>query len=175
MHYRPPAFLKLDERPVLVPDHKEFETIAPGNIRVTGTWMMHPTKAISQPCLVLTDARKPFVPGRVVPVIIPLKEAYRWMREFHDPGELDDCFDRINGWLTLGFLPGAPGNAHDVHAVFDAIQCRLRDLVFMRPMPEAPAIKYGVHTPETIGELTVTDASTGDVVQEIEVTANVRH
>lgn len=169
-HYRPAAFMHLNERPVIVPEHCDFETVAPGNIRVTGTWMMHPSRPTSQPCLVLTDARKPFVPGRVVPIIIPLSEAWRWME---DVGSIEDSMRTVRDWIALGWLPGSPSNNADLILAYDAVQCRLRDLIAMTPMPEAPAVKYGVRDAQTVAELTITDRATGAVVQEIEVTAHV--
>lgn len=168
------TLLNINERPVIDHEVFKFQTVAMGNIRVVGTWMMHPTRSKSQPCLVLSDARRPFVPGKCVPVIIPLSEAYRWMREHQTEAEFDDCMMRCHEWIKLGWLPGNPTNDLDLWHVFDAIQCRLRDLVFMEPMPAAPAMKHKV-IPDTIGELIVTNADTGAVVQEIEVKANVRH
>lgn len=163
--------LNISERPVLDMEHIKFQTVAPGNIRVTGTWMMHPTKKISQPCLVLTDNRKPLVPGKVMPIIIPLGEAWRWMEKV---GNFEDAMWTIHGWITMGYLPGSASNEQDLWHVFDAIQCRLRDLVYMEPMPAAPAMKHSV-SPTTIGEIVITNADTGAVVQEVEVKANVRH
>lgn len=171
---KPTATFNISERPVLDLELIKFQTVAPGNIRVIGTWMMHPTKPRSQPCLVLTDARRPLAPGKVVPIIIPLSEAYRWMREHQTEAEFDECMTTIHEWIKLGWLPGTATNDLDLFHVFSAIECRLRDLVFMEPMPAAPAIKHAIE-PTTIGEMVITNADTGAVVQEIEVKANVRH
>ena len=173
MHPKAESTFNISERPVLDLEHVKFQTVAPGSIRVTGTWMMHPTRKVSQPCLVLTDARRPLKPGMVIPIIIPLSEAYRWMRELQSEADFDDCMTRCHQWMKLGYLPGSAHNELDLFHVFSAIECRLRDLVAMEPMPAAPAIKHSV-VPTTIGEMVITNADTGAVVQEIEVKANVR-
>ena len=167
--------VSLDARPVLDMAMAAFETIAPGNIRVTGTWFMDPETRTSQPCLVLTDARRPLTRNkasrRAIPCIITLDVAWKWTVEMGDPTHV---WATISDWLREGVLPGSPTNNHDKWAVFNAVQCRLRDMMMMKPMPAAPAIKYGT-PPEVVGEVVITDQRTGAVLQEVELTKHVRH
>ncbi len=164
------ARMSLDARPVVDLAMRHFETVS-GNIRVTGTWFMDPETRRSQPCLVLTDATKPLRTDRVVPCIVTLDQAWRWTVEM---GEPQHVWPIIARWIREGVLPGQPTNKQDMWAVFDAIQCRLTDMMMMPPMPAAPAAKYGT-PPETVGELVITDRNTGAVLQEVELTKHVRH
>ena len=161
--------INVNERPVLDMEHYDFQHTV-GNITLTGTWYIDPDTNRSQPCLVLTDATKRLAAYKVVPYITPLNKAWEWTMEFGDP---EVIWPKIRELVKEGILPGNPHNDRDLWMIFGAIQTRLRDMMAMPPMPAAPAAKYKA-PPETFGELVITDADTGAVLQEAEITINVR-
>lgn len=161
--------ITLAERPVLDLSLAYFEATHCG-IRIIGTWVMDPETRQSQPCIVLLDARRPVRPGKVIPCIIPLDQAWRWTRELGDP---EHVANTVADWMACGAMPGQPFNKRDVFAVFDAVQSRLRDLLKMPPLPVKAAIKHGAAP--AIGDLVITERESGKVIHEVEVTGHVRH
>lgn len=158
--------LNLNARPVIDLAMSAFETTHKG-IRVTGTWFMDPETNRSQPCLALTDTRRPVRSS--VPCIITLDTAWRWTVEM---GEPEHVWPLIRSWIAEGILPGTPTNDPDLWTVFDAVQCRLRDMMTMPPMPMIPALKYRT-PPEQVGELVIREKNSGKVLKELGITANV--
>lgn len=141
-------------RPALDLNQVHFQRIKNG-IRVMGTWLFKGNK--HAPCLVLTPAGSMPLAGVVVPVVIPLSEAWRYAvtREpggdtIGDPTHV--CI-AINEWLGSGILPGNPHNPRDHFAVLDAINDNIRDLYAMPPRRPTRAV--------IVGEAITTNLETG--------------
>lgn len=162
------TIVNLDRRPVLDLRLREFEHIHRGII-VIGSWFMDEETRRSQPCMVLMDAN-PARGRKPVPCIIALDQMWLWTREVGDP---EHVAEQIGRWISSGAMPGSPSNRKDVQRVFDAVQSRLRDIVAMPPMPISGAIKHEV-SPSTVGEIVMRDTRSGEVLNQVEVTANVR-
>jgi hypothetical protein len=152
-------------RPALDLSQYHFQRVKKG-IRVTGTWLFEGRK--HAPCLVLTDANALPIAGTVVPIVIPLREAWRYAATKEGGEEvIGDPIHAgisINEWLGKGLLPGNPWNPRDHYAVLDAINDNLRDLYAMPP--RRPTKR------EIIGDVTVTFHGTGKT-QTTEVVNNV--
>lgn len=163
--------ISVDERPVLDLRYAAFQHLH-GAIMVVGSWYMDPDTRRSTPCLVLLDAAKLASKRKPTPCIITLDDMWKWTIELGDPNY---WAGQIKDWLDTGALPGNRNNKRDVWAVMDAVQSRLRDIVSMPPLPMKAAITHG-STPQSVGELTITERDTGKTVHEIEVTSrHVRH
>lgn len=161
--------VSLAERPVIDLSQVAFEHTCRG-ILILGTWFMDPETRQSQPCLALLDARRKVRRGYTIPCIIPLDQAWIWTREIGDHAHVART---IAEWVSIGALPGSVTNQNDFHAVLDAIQSRLRDLLTMPPLPVSAAIKHGAAP--AVGDLVITERTSGKVVHEAEVTGHVRH
>lgn len=124
-------------------------------IRITGTWLFEGRK--HAPALVLTPASNLPISGVCVPVVIPLREAWRYAvtKEVGGDtiGDPDHVCISINEWLGEGILPGNPWNARDHFAILDAINDNLRDLYNMPPRRPTRAV--------VVGEVTITNQDTG--------------
>lgn len=162
--------IDINRRPVIDLNLRHFETTI-GNICVIGTWIMDDKTRRNQPALALIDATRKMRRGRIVPCIIPLGQAWRWTVEIGDP---EHVWPLIRKWLRDGALPGNPLNNRDLWAVFDAVQSRLRDLIFMPHLPAIGALKYG-SAPEQLGVLTIRNERSGKVLDQIKVTGNARN
>ena len=133
-------------------------------IRVTLTWLFEGSNKHG-PCMVLTPAHSLPLPGVVRPVVIPMREAWRYAMTKENGGDtIGDpewvCL-AVNDWLGNGYLPGNPHNPRDHFAVVDAINDNLRDLFSMPP--RRPTRR------EVIADATITNRSTGkSVTQEVE-------
>lgn len=163
------GIVSLADRPVVDLSLRHFENTCRG-VLVIGTWYMDPETRQSQPCLALVDAHRKVRPGKTVPCIIPLDQAWRWTREIGDHAHVSRT---IAEWIACGALPGAIANKSDFHAVLDAIQSRFRDLLTMPPLPVKAAITHGAAP--AAGDLIITERASGKVVHEAEVTGHVRH
>lgn len=160
--------IDLGERNVLDLRFTHFKTRKWG-ILVIGTWLLDEDE---DPCLVLIDAKAHAAKREVVPCIIPLRNAWMWTEEHGNPAFV---WSTISEWMHAGHLPGSIVNQQDLFKVYDAVLTRLRDMIMMPPMPAALAATIHGTAPETIGELTLTDQSTGAVLHEAELKAHVRH
>lgn len=155
--------IDLDEKPVLDLRHTAFEHIH-GPILVIGTWYMDRETRQSEPCLVLVDAARKVARRRTVPCVVRLSNMWRWAPP--PLGEPEFVANVIHDWLASGALPGTAGNKADTHRVLDAVMSRLRDIVYMPPLPVKAAIKNGA---VPVGTVTVTERDSGKPLQEIEV------
>lgn len=148
-------------RPALDLSQVHFERIKNG-IRVMGTWIFENNK--QEPCLVLTPARSLPLPGVVTPVVITLREGWRYAVSRDAGGDTigdpEHVCLAINDWLGSGVLPGNPHNPRDHFAVLDAINDNLRDLFAMPPQRPARAV--------IVGEAVTTNLETGEsTTQEV--------
>jgi hypothetical protein len=133
-------------------------------IRVIGTWYYDVQTRDHEPCLVLLDASRPVRRGRVIPVVVPLREAWRWA--LHDGvGDPIHCARSADEWMAAGLLPGEPGNRRDRLRILNAIDSRLRDLLLMPPRP-AGGLK-------SLATVSILDPDTGRVLHEEDYKADV--
>lgn len=146
-----------------------FQRIKHG-IRVYGTWLRK-SRTSTAPCLVLIDANKLAVAGVVVPVVIPIAEAWRYAVSTDAGGETigdpEHVARSIAEWLQKGFLSGSVMNSRDHLRILDAINDNIRDLYHMPPTPPSK--------PETkivLGDMTTTDRDTGQKT-DVEISINV--
>ena len=164
------ATIDLTRRPVLDLELRQFETTTNG-VHVIGTWYMDEDERKAEPCIALVDASRRLRRGRVIPCIIPLSDAWKWNMQTGDP---DYIWPLLRRWVRAGALPGNPMGDRDLWAIFDAVQSRLSDLIAMPPIPAKGAIKHSVAPKETVGIVTIRNESSGEVLQQAEVKANVR-
>ncbi|RMC33752.1 hypothetical protein [Paracoccus alkanivorans] len=162
------GLITLDRTPALDLSETHFEHVSNG-IRVIGTWLMDEETKQAQPCLVLLHALRPVRPGRTIPCIVALDQAWRWTRE---KGEPEHVARQIAKWLTSGALPGHPANKRDVFAVMDAVQSRLHDLFKMPPLPVKAAIRHRVAP--AVGEVEIIERDSGKTIHHAEVRGHVR-
>lgn len=162
------GLISLDRTPALDLSEIAFEHVTNG-IRIIGTWLMDEETKQAQPCLVLLHAFRPIKPGRTIPCIIALDQAWRWTREI---GDYEHVGRQIGKWLNSGALPGHPSNRRDVFAVIDAVQSRLHDLFKMPPLPAKAAIRHRVAP--AVGEIEIIERDTGKTIHHAEVQAHVR-
>lgn len=164
--------ITLSERPVLDLRHAAFEHVH-GQFLLIGTWYMDRETRDSQPCLVVLNAVRKVQRKKTIPCVVLLEDLWRWAfgeRGLGDPAWVEQT---ISDWMRSGALPGSPNNRKDVFAILNAVHSRLRDVVFMPPLPPKAAIENGA---VPVGDLTITERTTGQIVQEIEVVAgNVRN
>lgn len=145
--------------PALDLSKRHFEARHKG-ILVIGSWFRDESGSSWEPCMVLLHAYRPIRPGRTVPVIIKLRDAWRWAMH-GDVGDPAHCVKSIVEWLHYGYLPGNPASKADHIAVMEAIDSRLRDLITMPPRP--------VGDKETVADMVIKNRMTGEVVEEREV------
>jgi hypothetical protein len=134
-------------RPALNMGQYHFQRYKNG-IRVTGTWLFESNK--HAPCLVLTPASALPIAGTVTPIVIPLREAWRYaVTKAHGGdtiGDPEHTGMAINEWLGSGILPGNPWNKRDHFAILDAINDNLRDLYDMPPHRPTERVIVGEFT-----------------------------
>lgn len=149
------------ERPALDLSKLHFKSERNG-ILILGTWLF--TDQRWRPCMVLLHANRPIQRGRTIPVVIPLSEAWRWAMhgEVGDPAH---CVAQIIEWTHHGYLPGNPASKKDHMRIMDAIDSRLPDLIAMPPRPKGETV--------AIGEATMINAKTGEVIDQREVRNDV--
>jgi hypothetical protein len=132
-----------------------FQRIKRG-IRVTGTWLFE--DRTHAPCLVLTDANALPIPGTVTPIVIRMRDAWKYAVSKDAGGDtIGDPVHvgtSINEWLAKGLLPGNPYNPKDHFAILDAINDNIRDLYAMPPRRPT--------TRRVVGEITTTNRDTGE-------------
>jgi len=145
-------------QPVLDLNKRHFEAPINGLI-VVGSWLRI-NRRHWEPCLVLLHGMRPIKAGKTVPIIIQLKDAWRWAMH-GDVGDPAHCVGQIITWLAEGLLPGSPGNKADHMRIMDAINRRLPDLIAMPPRPKGD--EYAV------AEVTMLDKTTGEVISQREI------
>ena len=153
-------------RPALNLTQRHFERTKQGIICI-GTWLTdNEERGRTEPCLVLLHGSRPVAAGRTIPIVIPLREAWRYAcAEDKSVGDPIHAGLRINEWLGEGLLPGDAYNPRSHFAVLDAINDCLRDLMAMPPKPITESY--------AIGDITITDRETGKVVHEAEMKHHV--
>ena len=141
--------------PVLDLNKRHFELTAHG-ILVIGTWYRH-SRTRWEPCLAMTYANRPIHPEITRPIIILLKDAWKWALhgEVGDPAH---CVASIIEWLHEGLLPGSPANKRDHMNVMDAVNRRLTDLIAMPPRPKGD--EYAIADAVMVNKLT------GEIVEK---------
>lgn len=129
------------DRPTLKLDQRHFTRIKNG-FEVIGTWYQtEDTRWRWKECLVvLPEIRRKG--KRLVPVIIPLTEAWKWAMhgEVGDPGHV---FEKTVEWFNEGILPGVAGNKRDHMRLLDAINNCLTELIAMPPRPKGDTAAIG--------------------------------
>ena len=145
-----PAFLNLN--------HRHWEANINGLILI-GSWARI-SRRHWEPCMVLLHPLRPIQAGKTVPIIIYLKDAWRWAMH-GDVGDPAHCVKQIITWLAEGLLPGSPGSKADHMRIIDAINRRLPDLIAMPPRPKGD--EYAV------AEVTMLNKQTGEVIIEREI------
>lgn len=155
--------IDLDEKPVLDLNNVAFQHITHG-ILVLGTWYMDRDTRTSEPCLVLLDAARRVARKRTIPCVVRLSNMWRWA-----PAPIGDpqfVSETIHDWLSSGALPGTAGNKADTFRVLDAVMSRLRDVVYMPPLPVKAAVKHGA---VPVGDMTITERESGKPIHQVEV------
>lgn len=149
------------ERPAIDLRYQHFKSEKHG-ITIIGTWLNDGND--SQPCMVLLHSGRDVRPGKTVPCIIALDQAWRWA--FH--GEVGDpahCARLVATWIGTGALPGSVWNQKDRMQVADAVNSRLPDLLAMPPRPRIGTL--------IIGEASITEKDSGKVIDQREVVNDV--
>jgi len=147
-------------RPSLNLEIKAFDRTKHG-IRVIGTWHVDDSqRGKSQPCLVLLDAMRPLQPGRTVPIVILMNDAWKFaVSDDRELGDRQHATYSITEWIMENLLP------NNVLGILDAINDSLRDLYNMPPKPREGAY--------AIGDLVMKDSETGETIKEVEITNRV--
>jgi len=154
------------EAPALDLRRRHFEGNRNG-IVVVGSWIRTDNGKSPEPCMVLLDPTRLIAKGRTVPVVIPLREAWRWASH-GDVGDPEHCGARTFEWLAEGLLPGNPHSPRDRMRILDTINHYLPDLLAMPPAPKADKPRRGA----SFGEIIVTNRNTGQT-RHAEVTRDV--
>lgn len=132
---------------------RHFSHIKHG-FEIIGTWYQtDDTRWRWQPCIVVIPAET--WGRRVVPVIIPQTEAWKWAMH-GDVGDPGHVFAKTLEWFGEGILPGQPGNKRDHMRLLDAINESLTELIAMPPRPKGDTA--------VIGEVTIHKA-TGEIIE----------
>lgn len=147
-------------RPALNLTQRHFERTHQGIICI-GTWLTHDDdKGRTEPCLVLLDAARPIAAGRTTPVVIPMREAWRYaVSDDKTIGDRQHAKRAIVGWIEDGILPNG------FIPILSAINDSLRDLYNMPPKPN-----FGQ---AAIGDIIIKDRLSGSTLKETEITQDV--
>lgn len=144
--------------PALDLTKRQFEATHKG-ILVIGTWFRAEGQNGWEPCMVLLHAFRPIRSGRTIPVVIKLRDAWRWAMH-GDVGDPAHCVASIIEWLHYGYLPGNPASKADHLIVMEAINSRLPDLITMPPRPVGDKV--------TVADMVIKNRETGEIIEERE-------